>query len=249
MSDLLVDSRDRVVVLTLNRPGKLNAITHAMAEEISTALSAADADPDVGAVVITGTGERAFCAGADLAALHKADQVPPDGHDGSGFAGIAHHPLSKPVIAAVNGLAFGGGLEIVLACDLAVAADTATFALPEVRHGLLAAGGGAVRLPAQIPARAAMQMLLTGEPVDALTALRWGLINEVVRPGQALERALGFAGSIADLPSAAVAAARRIVRATPAWAGTEVLWSDNASLLTSTIGSPEARAAAARWAL
>jgi crotonobetainyl-CoA hydratase len=133
-----------VAVITLNRPNSLNAVNAPLSTAIGQGLEAAAADSDVRVVVVTGTG-RAFCAGADLKELAQKKPVHAEGHPEWGFAGLVQHWLDKPTIAAVNGFAMGGGTEIALACDLVVAADTATFGLPEVKRGLFAAAGGVVR--------------------------------------------------------------------------------------------------------
>ena len=148
-------------------------------------------------MVLTGAGDQSFCAGADLKAISRGESLNPPGTESWGFAGMVQHPIAKPVIAAVNGQALGGGTELVLAADLAVAAQTATFGLPEVKRGLIAAAGGLVRLPEQLPRKVAMQLILTGDPIDATTAQRWGLVNEVVPAESLLESALALAERIA----------------------------------------------------
>src|SRR6202034_1150593 len=153
----------------------------------------ADRDQEIRAVILTGAGEKAFCAGADLKALARGEPLIDPELAGWGFAGYVRHAISKPTIAAVNGLALGGGTEIVLATDLVVAAERARFGLPEVTRGLVAAAGGVIRLPAQLPRKIAMHMILTGEPVDAAVAARWGLVSAVVPDSTVLEEALGLA--------------------------------------------------------
>ena len=164
------------------------------------------------AVVLTGAGDTAFCAGADLRALARGETVVARERREWGFAGVTRHELNVPTIAAVNGFALGGGLEIVLACDIAVAAETARFGLPEVRVGQLAAGGGLFRLAQQLPAKVAAEMLLTGEPIDAEAALRWGLVSRVVAVGTALDAALAIAERISLNAPLSVAASRRVLR-------------------------------------
>lgn len=210
-SDAVVVERDEHVLLAiLNRPEARNAVDGALTLALGTALEEAEHDTEVRAVVVTGAGEMSFCAGADLKAIARGESLNPPGTEAWGFAGMVGHPISKPVIAAVNGTAMGGGTELVLAADLAVAADTATFGLPEVRRGLIAAAGGLVRLPAQLPRKIAMQLILTGRPVDAATALRWGLVNEVVAPDRVLETALALAHQIAANAPLAVQASKRV---------------------------------------
>jgi crotonobetainyl-CoA hydratase len=212
---VVVERHGAVSVLTLNRPAALNAVNTALAEALGHALEEAATDPAVRAILLTGSG-RAFCAGADLkelsAGVHTAIE-----HPEWGFAGVVRHWVSKPVIAAVNGPALGGGAELVLACDLAVADPSATFALPEVRRGLAANGGGVLRLHRQIPPKIALGLALTGDSVDAETALRWGLVNEVSGPGRSLEAAMELASRVARNAPLAVEATKRLVhRAQPA---------------------------------
>jgi crotonobetainyl-CoA hydratase len=159
--------------------------------------------------VLTGAGERAFSAGADLKAL-SAGSRPMTAR--GGFAGFVQRTLAKPVIAAVNGLAYGGGTEIALACDLIVAAETAAFALPEVKRGLAAgSAGGLLRMPRQVPLKIAMELALTGEPLSAREAERWGLVNRVVEPSRLLAVALELAESIANNAPLAVQASKAII--------------------------------------
>ena len=207
---VLVVRDEHVLLVSLNRPEARNAVNGPLTLALGTALEEADHDPEVRAVVLTGAGDASFCAGADLKAISRGESLNPPGTEAWGFAGVVQHPISKPVIAAVNGAAYGGGTELVLAADLAVAADTATFGLPEVRRGLIAAAGGLVRLPAQLPRKVAMHLILTGAPMDAATALRWGLVNEVVPPDRLLETALGLAHRIAANAPLAVQASKRV---------------------------------------
>src|SRR3954471_17384072 len=196
MSDeLLVHADGPVRILTLNRPQARNAINSTLGAALHEAIVAADADAGVRCLVVTGAGELAFSAGGDMKEMASTD-----GPDMAGGARVItqalRHRPAKPMIAAVNGLAFGCGLELVLACDLAVSAEHATFALPEVRRGVLASGGGLVHLPRLVGPRRALQLILTGAPIDAATALDWGLVNEVVPSGGALSAALELARTI-----------------------------------------------------
>lgn len=200
-----------VTVLTINRPDRANAIDLDTALALSTAFDQLADDPAVRVVILTGAGERVFCAGMDLGAV-RAGLAPQINAVPGGFAGIVRRSFPKPVVAAVEGAAIGGGLEIVLACDLAVASRTATFALPEVGHGLTAASGGLVRLPRRIPAALATELLLTGERIDAERALALGLVNRVTDPGTALTEALALAAAIAARPAAAVDASVALAR-------------------------------------
>ncbi len=209
---VLVTRMDGITQLTLNRPSRRNAVNVDVARRLGTALHEADRDPSVRAIVLTGAGEIAFCAGADLRALAHGEPVIPPENRGWGFAGITRQDLITPIIAAVNGIAVGGGLEIVLACDIAIAATNATFGLPEVRVGQLAAAGGMFRLTRQLPPKVAAEMLLTGEPIDASAALRWGLVSRLTEPVKLLDEALSLARGIAANAPLSVRASRRILR-------------------------------------
>lgn len=188
--------RDGIATITLNRPTALNAVNAALSTAVGEGLERAAGDSAVRVVIVTGTG-RAFCAGADLKEIAQQRDVHAPQHPEWGFAGLIKHWVDKPVIAAVNGLAMGGGTEIALACDLVVAADTATFGLPEVKRGLLAAAGGVVRLQRQLPLKRALELSLTGDALDAVTALQWGLVNRVVPATELMECAMEMAARIA----------------------------------------------------
>jgi crotonobetainyl-CoA hydratase len=207
---VLIERRDTVLVLTINRARSLNAVDRRVADALGAALEAADRDDGVRVVIVTGAGGRAFCAGADIKAVARGEVGYAAGHDEWGFAGFVRHPIGKPVIAAVNGVALGGGAEIVLASDLAVAAESATIGLPEVTLGLFAAGGGAVRLPAAIPPKAAMEMLVTGQAVSARRAYETGLVNAVVPDAELMSASLALAGRIARNAPLAVQASKRV---------------------------------------
>lgn len=207
---VLTERHDHVLVVTLNRPEARNAVNGALTEGLGRALEEAESDAEVRVVVLTGAGDKSFCAGADLKAISAGESLNPPGTEQWGFAGFVQHPISKPVVAAVNGTALGGGTELVLASDLAVAADTATFGLPEVRRGLIAAAGGLIRLPEQLPRKRAMQLILTGEALPAATALEWGLVNAVVPAAEVLPRAIELAGTIAGNAPLSVQASKRV---------------------------------------
>ena len=204
------ERRDHILLVTLDRPEARNAVNGEVSTLLGRALDEADTDPEIRVVVLTGSGEQSFCAGADLKAISRGEDIFPAENRQWGFAGMMQHHVSVPVIAAVNGTALGGGCEIALACDLVVAAEHAIFGLPEVRRGLIAAAGGAFRLPAQLPHRVAMEMILTGEPVTAERALDLHLINRVVPAGDLLDAALELAGVIAANAPLAVQASKRV---------------------------------------
>jgi crotonobetainyl-CoA hydratase len=198
-------------IITINRPRSMNAITAEVAQLAGDALEAMDHDDAVRAIVVTGTGPRAFCTGADLKEF-ASGILPYAENEAWGFAGLTEHVVSTPVIAAVNGAALGGGLEIVLWADLVISADTAVFGLPEVRVGVIAGAGGLIRLPRQVAPRVALQMALTGEPIDARVALGLGLVNQVVNPDEVLSRAVDLAERIGRNAPLAVAASKRVLK-------------------------------------
>lgn len=210
-STLLIDHRDHVRTLTLNRPRARNAVNRELARALGRALEECEHDDDVRVVVITGAGDVSFCAGADLKEASSDPRALRDELDSPwGFAGMTDHPISKPVIAAVNGLALGGGTEIVLAADLAIAVDDALLGLPEVAHGIFAGGGGVHRLPRQIPPKIALEAILTARPITARRAFELGLINAVVPRDDLAEEVLRMARTIASNAPLAVQASKRM---------------------------------------
>jgi enoyl-CoA hydratase len=208
--DALITSRQGAVfVITLHRPRVLNAIDFATAVQLAAAVDEFDSDETLFAAVLTG-GPTVFCAGADIKSRSCGDPGPYAG--GRGFAGFVQRPPVKPIVAAVEGWALGGGLEIALACDFIIASETATFGFPEVKLGLTAGGGGTIHTPQVIPRGIAMEMLLTGEPIDAHEAHRVGLVNRVTETGRALEVALGRAQVIATGSPIAASAIKQVAR-------------------------------------
>ena len=200
-----------VEVLALNRPEAANSLNPALLDELGTALDEVLADPDARAVVLTGSGERAFCAGMDLAALTEWNQA--DGQPGGEVvAALLEGSFAKPVIAAVNGAAVGGGFELVLACDLVVAAEHARFGLPEVKRGLFPAGGGTL-LSTRVPLALALELGLTGRLADADRALAAGLVNQVVPGPDLLEAATTLAAEVAANGPLGVQLTKRLMRA------------------------------------
>ena len=183
---------DRIALITLDRPAQRHAIDAAMTAALRAATARFEADHDVLVAILTGSGDRAFCAGMDLKAF-AAGEGPLILEGVGGFAGFTHVQRTKPVIAAVNGAALAGGCELVLSCELVVAADHAVFGLPEVKRGLFAASGGVLRLPRMIARVRALELLLTGDVIDAHTALDLGLVNKVVPHGLLLETARDLA--------------------------------------------------------
>lgn len=206
----LTERRGNTLVVTINRPEARNAVNAAVSVGLGDALQQAQDDPDIWAVVVTGAGDKSFCAGADLKAISRGENIFHPEHPEWGFAGFVQHYIDKPVIAAVNGTALGGGTELALASDLVVAARSAQFGLPEVKRGLIAAAGGVFRIVDQLPRKVAMQLLLTGEPISAEEALRWGLINDVADDGSVLDAALALAERITGNAPLAVQASKRV---------------------------------------
>jgi crotonobetainyl-CoA hydratase len=206
----LVERRGNVALITLNRPEARNAINQAVSTALGDALHEAQLDPEVRAVVITGAGDKSFCAGADLKAISRRENIFHPEHPEWGFAGYVHHFIDKPTIAAVNATALGGGTELALASDLVVAGEGARFGLPEVKRGLIAAAGGVFRIVDHLPRKVAMELLFTGEPITAEDALRWGLINQVVPDGTVVDAALALAERITVNAPLAVSASKRV---------------------------------------
>jgi crotonobetainyl-CoA hydratase len=206
----LVERDGAILWITINRPAALNALNPLAHRELSSALDGYAADPALRVAVITGAGDRAFCVGSDLKARAAANA---DDHPATGFGGISHRfDLMKPVIAAVNGLALGGGVEIIAACDLAVAADHAEFALPEPRVGLAALGGGGLqRLARALPLKQAMDLVLTGRRIGAEEAKRIGLVNDVVPRAELKARVRAVAEQIVAGAPLAIEASKQVM--------------------------------------
>jgi enoyl-CoA hydratase len=210
MAIVELERRDRVAIITFNRPEARNAMSGELAMAIEATLDDLEADDGVIVVIFTGAGST-FCAGADLKRVAKGkggELITKRG----GFGGIVTRNYSKPLIAAVNGPALAGGFEIVLACDLVVAADHATFGIPEVKRGLFAAAGGLIRLPKRVPLALATELAITGDPIDANRALQLGLVNRVVAGDEVVNAAVELAGRIAVNGPLAIRNALKMVR-------------------------------------
>jgi enoyl-CoA hydratase len=241
--EVLVERRDAVQVITINRPEARNALNAAVAEQVAAAVDELDASADLRAAVLTGAGGY-FSAGMDLKAFLRGE-TPAIG--GRGLCGITVTPPRKPLIAAVEGGALAGGFELVLACDLVVAGRTARFGVPEVTRSLVAAGGGALLLAQRVPRALALEMLLTGAPVDAGRAAAMGLVNRVVDDGGAVEAAVELATAIAANGPLAVAATKRIVQEAPGWSPAEA-WDRQQEVIGPVFTSEDAREGAAAFA-
>ncbi|MGD9986592.1 crotonase/enoyl-CoA hydratase family protein [Pseudonocardia sp.] len=206
---VLVEVTDGVLVATINRPRVRNAVNRAVADGLAGAMDRLDADPRLRAGIVTGAGGW-FCAGMDLKEFGRGERPVVEGR---GFAGLVERPPDTPLIAAVEGAALGGGTEIALACDLVVAAESAVFGLPEVRRGLIAAGGGLLRLPRTVSHHQAMEIALVGDRFSAADGYRFGVVNRVVADGTALAAARGLAARIAANGPLAVAATKAVLTA------------------------------------
>ena len=243
MSAVLTERRGNVLVVTLNRPDARNAVNAALAEGVGRAMEDLDGDDALAVGVLTGAG-TGFSSGMDLKAF-VAGERPYYGD--RGFAGIAQRPPQKPVIAAVEGFAVAGGCEIALACDLIVAARGARFGIPEVKRSMVAAAGALLRLPGRIPAGVAMELALTGDPIDAERAYELGLVNAVTEPGGALDRALELAGRIAANGPLALRATKRILAEAPDWPEHE-RWQRQGEISGPVFASEDAREGAVAFA-
>lgn len=211
---VLVRVEGHVQIVTINRPHVRNAISLEVAKALAAAMIELDARDDLHVCILTGAGGN-FCSGMDLKAFAYEGVEP--AIEGRGFAGLCEAPPKKPLIAAVEGHAVAGGFEIVLTCDLVVASRSASFGLPEVKRGLVASSGGLMRLPHRLPVGLAMEMALTGDPVTAVQAHAWGLVNRLVEPGSALDAALALAALIDANAPLAVAGSKAIVMASRTW--------------------------------
>ena len=191
--NILYDKADGVAVLTVNRPRSLNALSHATLVEIDAAIEEAGVDDAVRGVIVTGAGEKAFVAGADISEMGKLSPLQAEEYSRQGQAVMSRiESLGKPVVAAVNGFALGGGCELALACTLRVAVESAHFGLPEVKLGIIPGFGGTQRLTRLVGKGRALQLILTAATIDAREAWRIGLVNEVVGAGQLMEQARAF---------------------------------------------------------
>jgi enoyl-CoA hydratase len=214
---VLTERRDKVLVITINRPDQRNAVNAAVAAGIAHGLDELDGDDGLAVGIITGAG-KGFCAGMDLKAFVTGERP---WFEDRGFAGITQRAAAKPLIAAIEGFAVAGGLEIALACDLIVAANGARLGIPEVKRSLVAAGGGLLRLPRVLPRNVAMELALTGDPLAAERAYELGMVNRLAEPGHALDIALELAAQIAVNAPLGLIGSKRILNESLDWPDSE----------------------------
>jgi crotonobetainyl-CoA hydratase len=209
--EVLRERRGNVEILTINRPEARNAINGAVSRAMSSIMDELTRDPECWVVVITGSGDKAFSAGMDLKAFSSGEGGDIIGASG-GFAGISQREFPKPIIAAVNGSALAGGFEIMLSCDLVVAAEHATFGIPEAKRGLIAGAGGLIRMPKRLPMAIALEMAMTGDPIDATRAYALGLVNQVVPAAELMAETLALAERIAANAPLAVRYSKKVMK-------------------------------------
>jgi enoyl-CoA hydratase len=231
---LLTERRDRVLLITLNRPQARNAVNLAMAEAMNDALDQLDSGDELSLGVITGEG-KGFSSGMDLKAFASGERPWAD----RGFAGIVQKPAEKPLIAAIEGFAVAGGLEIALACDLIVAAKGAKLGVPEAKRGLVAAGGALRQLPRRLPGAIAMELALTGDTIIAERAADLGLVNRLADPGKALDVALELADEVAANAPLALRASKTVLNKQWTW-DDETFWAKQGELVAPVFASEDA---------
>ncbi len=235
-SAVLTERRDKILIITINRPEKRNAVNKAVAEGIGDAAELLDSDDTLTLGILTGAG-GGFCAGMDLKGFASGETP---WHPTRGFGGIVQQPPLKPLIAAVEGFAVAGGLEIALACDMLVAAKGAKLGVPEVKRSLVAAGGALLRLPRKLPLNVATEMALTGDPISAERGYELGLVNRLAEPGSALDAAVELAEQIACNGPLALAATKQILEARRDWTDEE-FWDKQMEIAGPVFGSEDAQ--------
>jgi enoyl-CoA hydratase len=239
VADLEVEQRGGVQVLRINRPEARNALSSTVTSGIGRAVLESERDPEIRAIVVTGTGDRAFCAGADLRSIAGGGNAPVDTEGVNAYMRFIRDGTTTPVVAAANGTAVGGGMELLMACDMVVAAEHARFGLPEVKRGLFPAGGG-VFIAARVAKAVAAELLLTGDQIDAPRALTLGLVNAVVPADRVLDDAIALAERVAANGPLAVAAIKQMMNliVSDPHAG---FWPMHDILRTQVFGSEDAR--------
>ena len=240
--EVLTSEEDGILVVTINRPDAKNAMTKAAAEGIAAAMDRLDSDDNLRVGILTGAGGT-FCSGMDLKGFLRGESPSVEGR---GFGGVVQQPPEKPLIAAVEGYALAGGLELMIACDLVVASAGAKFGIPEVKRGLVAAAGGVMMLPDQIPERIAMELALTGDFIDAPRAYELGLINRVT-DGDALAGAKELAARIVANGPLAVRVSKQVIKQSRGWPRDE-RYKRQTQLIAPVFVSEDAREGAAAFA-
>lgn len=240
--EVLTEVDNGVLIVTINRPEAKNAMTKAAAEGIAAAMDRLDTEDDLRVGILTGAGGT-FCSGMDLKGFLRGESPTVEGR---GFGGVVQAPPAKPLIAAVEGYALAGGLELMIACDLVVANASAKFGIPEAKRGLVAAAGGVMMLPDQIPERIAMELALTGDFIDAKRAYELGLINTVTE-GSALDGAKELAARIAANGPLAVRVSKQVMKESRGWA-MEDRYKNQGKLIAPVFVSEDAREGAAAFA-
>ncbi|MCZ8017754.1 crotonase/enoyl-CoA hydratase family protein [Novosphingobium sp.] len=240
--EVLTEVRDGVLVVTMNRPEAKNAMNKAQAEGISAAMDRLEAEDDLRCAVLTGAGGT-FCSGMDLKGFLRGERP---SIEGRGFGGLTEWTPKKPVIAAIDGFALAGGMELALSCDLIVASAGSKFGIPEAKRGLAAAAGGLIKLPRQIPPRIAMELALTGDFIDAARAYELGFVNRVVE-GPALPAALELAARVAENGPLALIASKAVIRQSHEWTEAE-MWQKQGAIVMPVFASQDAREGAAAFA-
>ena len=240
---VLTEERGEVLLITLNRPDSRNAVNMALAQGLADALELLDASERCAIGVLHGAG-KGFCAGMDLKAFAAGERP---WVDGRGFAGIVTRGPAKPLIAAIEGFAVAGGLEVALACDLIVASRGAKLGIPEVKRSLVAAGGALLRLPRRMPYHVAMELALTGEPIPAERGHALGIVNRLAPPGSALDVALELAREITPNAPLALTASKRILQEQFDWPTAE-MWQRQGEIAEAVFASDDAREGAIAFA-
>jgi enoyl-CoA hydratase len=233
---VLTERRGGVLLITLNRPDARNSVNRALAEGVAGALDELDADAELQVGVLTGAG-KGFCAGMDLKAFVAGESA---WVGDRGFAGIVQRSSRKPLIAAVEGFAVAGGLEIALACDILVVAKGAKLGIPEVKRSLVAAGGALLRLPQRVPYGIAMELALTGDPISAERGYELGLVNRLAEPGGAVDAAIELAGAISKNAPLALVATKEVLEKQRGWGDAE-FWDEQGKITGPVFTSNDAR--------
>jgi enoyl-CoA hydratase/carnithine racemase len=241
--EILRERQGHIEILTINRPEARNAINRATAIALGDALDEIEQDKDVWVVILTAAGDKAFSAGMDLKAFATGEFPITD----KGFGGITKRAFPKPIIAACNGSALAGGFEIMLSCDLVVTADHAKFGIPEVSRGLIAGAGGLIRLGKRVPQTVALELALTGQPIDAARALSVGLVNRVVPAAQLMAEAIALAETIAKNAPTAVRVSKSVMLQA-AELSEEAAWAINDAAFGEIGASPDAMEGAIAFA-